>query len=194
MNKLPRVDVIIDLETLDTALSAQVIQISAVSFNIYTGETIEKFNHRIKFQKDRTFSESTLKFWVKTNPELLGELLEGQVDVKTSLEHFSNWIFEMRQQYEEVNLWGNGILFDNGKLLSLYESEDIPYPVHYKNDRDVRTLIDIYCNRNGTTENELKNLFEFVGTPHNALDDCLHYIKIVGHCFQNLMVEELFYG
>ena len=76
-----RVDIMVDIETLGTGADSTIFQISAIAFNILTGEHISEFNQIADIAKNNKLvvDGSTLKWWLNTDKDLLTHLLnEGQ--------------------------------------------------------------------------------------------------------------------
>ena len=81
-----------------------------------------------------------------------------------------------------VQVWGNGATFDNVLLRNSYEKTMIACPWRYRNDRDVRTIVELGKAVGCTPRYEIP----FEGAEHNALDDALHQIKYVSIIWQKL--------
>lgn len=187
-----RIDIMTDIETLGTNKDSTIFQISAIAFDIITGDHKAEFNQIVDIEKNKEVNGtgSTLKWWLNTNKELLQNLLnQGAYSSEDVLSNFYNWINELKSQYSEVNLWGNGILFDNALIQAQLRDMGLDYPISYKNDRDVRTIVDLACMKLSLSEKELKDKFndsELV--EHNALDDVKYQIRLVTYCY-NLLAK-----
>ncbi|MBD1379086.1 3'-5' exonuclease [Metabacillus arenae] len=185
-----RIDVMTDIETLGTNSDSTIIQISAIAFNINTGEYISEFNKiaDIALNKTNNITGGTLIWWLNTNKELLTELLnEGEGSSEELLQSFNEWLLELSLD-GEIHLWGNGILFDNKMIQHQLESIGLRYPIHYKNDRDVRTIVDLASAKLGITEKELKDRYiDDSLVHHNAFDDVKYQINLVVGCYNELI-------
>lgn len=85
---------------------------------------------------------------------------------------------------------GDGILFDNKMIQHQLELIGKEYPISYKNDRDVRTIVDLAGKKLGLTEKELKAKFKDDSlVAHNALDDVKFQINLVVECYKVLTKE-----
>jgi hypothetical protein len=64
-----RLDIMTDIETLGTKQDATIFQISAVAFDIMTGEHISTFNQIADIEKNAIVrvDGSTIKWWLNTN-------------------------------------------------------------------------------------------------------------------------------
>lgn len=186
-----RNDIMVDIETLGKKEGSSIIQIAAVQFNATTGEVLDTFESigDIEIYDELKVDGDTLKWWLNTDKELLTRLLnEGTESESQLIVKFHNWL----KGIESPRLWGNGILFDNLKIKQKCEKYGVPYPIHYKNDRDVRTILDLAVTLGKYTENEIKDSVTNLGeTKHDALDDCLFQVRLVKACFDLLAGEPL---
>lgn len=188
-----RVDIMVDIETLGTGADATIIQISAIAFDIITGEHLSVFNEIADIEKNMKLNVdgSTLKWWLNTDKELLTELLNsGEHSSETVLAHFIGWIKSQSKDPKNIYLWGNGILFDNKLIEHQAEKMDWGYPIFYKNDRDVRTIVDLAGRKLGISEKELKERYKDDSlVEHNAIDDVIYQINLVVGCYNELIKE-----
>lgn len=187
-----RTDIMVDIESLGKNDDSTIFQISAISFNIETGEHIDTFNRIANIGiGDINVEGSTLLWWVKNNSELFKELLlSGEFATKDLLIDFQGWLrkIQLKSNKKDVYLWGNGILFDNRIIKSQLESMGRSYPIFYRNDRDVRTILELASIKSGLTEEELKDkYFDSELTSHNALNDVINQINLVTACYNIIM-------
>lgn len=182
---MKRIDIMLDLETLSLKPKANVIQISAVAFDIKTGDILDVFDQCCSVTMHRISDRDTLDWWEQTNPDLLQNIIARGVGVSQmlALGRFVNWVQKLRSELElehsQVFLWGNGVIFDNCKIQDMCEQFGIAYPIHYKCDQDMRTLNRLYKDRLEFLGMQEPLELEFVGTEHDALDDCKNQIKAV---------------
>lgn len=194
-----RKDIMVDIETLGTGEGATIFQIAAMSFDITTGEVIDSINLIGDIEKYHSLSVdgSTLKWWLNTNKELLTDLLnKGTITEYEMAQSFSNWLYKQGypdEDMKEVYLWGNGILFDNAKLQKyLVEIGNLKYPIYYRNDRDVRTLLELASLKSGLTEDEIKNsVTDENEVKHDAFDDIKYQIRLTHKSYEILVKGEL---
>lgn len=181
---MSRIDIMCDLETLGRKEDSTIIQIAAIAFNIYNGKELNVFNKNVDVKKCENINieGSTLKWWIKSDKDLFFKLIiEGTLSDKELLSEFYEWICNLKLQYDEVFLWGNGILFDNKILQHQFESIGLKYPIFYRNDRDMRTLVELAAVKEGLKSEfeyrekyKLKNLRK-----HDAFDDVKQQISII---------------
>lgn len=179
------VDLMLDLETLGTGSNACIFQLSAVPFKLNTGELSEvgTFNMLI----DPTSSSKaggkidgdTVQWWFSQDKDLVQKIfvnaiVQGQ-SLEFTLNSFSAYVEELKQFYKAktVQIWGNGIAADNVWLNNAYKSVNLKYPVTFRDDMDVRTLVRI----GKEFDIDMKDKIPFEGQKHNAIDDCRHQIK-----------------
>ena len=185
-----RTDVMVDIETLGNKTNSTIFQIAAMAFDIQTGKIIgEPFNQVANIELNErplNVSGSTLKWWLKTDKELFEKLLNsGEHSSEQILRSFYDWLC----QYETPTtyLWGNGILFDNKMIQNQLESLGLSYPIFYKNDRDVRTILELASIKEDISERELKDrLKDDTLVAHDAHDDVKKQINRVVECFKLL--------
>lgn len=194
LNTMNRIDIMVDIETLGTKSDSTVIQIAAIAFDIISGKTIKEFNHiaDIEMNEQLTIDGSTLKWWLNTDAKLLTKLLNsGNQSSAELILLFRRWLVEMIQldENKEVYLWGNGILFDNKMIQHQMELLNVDYPIHYQNDRDVRTIVDLASKKLNISENKLKESYNDDSlVHHDAFDDVKYQINLVSGCY-NLLVN-----
>lgn len=188
-----RADIMVDLETLGTGVDATVFQIAACSFDITTGEILGQFNLTADISKEPVHVDgSTLQWWLNTNKELLATLLNsGSVSEEALFTEFRSWLehpIEDSNEDVEIYLWGNGILFDNNIIRAHMEKYGIKYPIFYRNDRDLRTLLELASLKSGVPEKDLRNSFQLENTTaHDAYDDVRNQINIAHNCYKIIM-------
>jgi hypothetical protein len=185
-----RIDIMVDLETLGKTGEYSIIQIGAVAFDIKTAEYIKTFNMKCDIEKDEFFKvdANTLKWWLETDKELLYELLkDNKHGVKRILYDFNNWIWSLKNKYKNIYMWGNGIMFDNKIIKETFEKYNMEYPIYYKNDRDLRTVLDLAFKKLNKKESEIKEMFNNNKyKKHNGIDDCKYQIELLCYCWHHL--------
>lgn len=153
-------NVVVDIETLDTAPTAIILSIGA-----YCLETGDRFYEEISInsQKDRTFSESTLKWWLQQPIDLIP--LKGIGMLSDALWSFNRYFTQILDTTPENRyIWSNGTDFDISILAHAYDSHGIPIPWKYNSVRDYRTLRQLFPEITHT----------FIGAKHSALHDALN--------------------
>lgn len=191
---MTRVDIMVDIETLGTSANSTIFQIAAVAFDITNGSCHTAFNEHADISKnegyDMQVSGETLKWWVLNHPETFAELLgKGELSSEELIKSFYNWLnwIVMTKGPSNVFLWGNGILFDNNMLKTQMETNGLTYPVHFRNDRDVRTIVDLACVKTGLTINQFRTKwYDPDLQSHDAFDDVRNQINMVAAAYRKL--------
>jgi inhibitor of KinA sporulation pathway (predicted exonuclease) len=178
------IDIMLDLETLGLGDNVVIIQISAVVFNIKSGDILEVFDEYINPQDSvkRGFKieSSTVEWWFSQSEEVFQNVFVKSLNSKNTIDkvllNFNTWISKIKEEQKvnnkyNINMWGNGILADNKWLRQAYKLCNIEPCWKFYEDKDVRTLLEL--GRRLFSYEMLK----FEGTKHNALDDCKHQIK-----------------
>ena len=157
-------NVMLDIETLDTSTSAVILSIGAVKFDIEKpGVLLEAFHEHIDIDtcvaSGRTMSGNTILWWLEQSEAARTKLLAAtRIPLNDALLKLSTFIGR------DDRVWGNGAAFDNAILADAYRKANIPLPWRYYNDRCYRTL---------------KNMYPDVAKPdtggvdHDALDDAV---------------------
>lgn len=139
-------DLMIDIETLDTRRSALVLSIGYVQFEPRVPETFQTLlEHavcdviQLESQPNSSFSAETLLWWLRQSVEFK-ILLESQpkVSMQDALMRLSTTIWQDRVG----NIWGNGPTFDLGIISHHYEQAQLAVPWKYYKERDVRTMLE----------------------------------------------------
>ncbi|GAO46135.1 hypothetical protein G7K_0374-t1 [Saitoella complicata NRRL Y-17804] len=183
--KYPRIDIMLDLETLGTNPSPVLTQIAAVHFDLQTGETFSTFSCLVSPQSCMKTGMmkcdgSAMDFWLQQPSGVLENVLiralkEGR-PIKDVLGDFTAWIDGIKAESRSrfVSVWGNGIPADNVWIDSAYKACSMTKPWSVFGDRDVRTLVDL---GQSMTDTNLKTETVFEGEKHNALADAIHQVK-----------------
>lgn len=151
----------IDLETLDTASSALILSIGAVSFD--KDKIDSEYYRTIKVDQsmieDFTISASTLNWWF-LQLDAMKEFSNSYMMLNDVLQEFSSFY----KNFCDGEIWGNGSDFDNVILANAYKTRNIELPWSYNKNRCFRTIKSLYP----------KIDLEFKGVRHNALADALY--------------------
>lgn len=167
-----RRDVMVDIETLGTTPESTIMQIAAASFEIRTGEILETF-HQVA---DISQNEAPTS---------------GHRSSEDVLRKFHQWLKTLERNSGKLFLWGNGILFDIAMIKRQLESLGLDYPVHYRHDRDVRTILELASHKLKKLEKEIKNeVYDGSLVAHDAFNDVINQVKLVSYCYRILVGEE----
>lgn len=185
---------VFDLETLGTKLNSIVTEISAVGFDFNTGKAEAEFTVHLDIDaqvgRGRQVSAGTLAFWFSQSEEAREKIKLSSKEFCEANGHprplslhlalcqlsefirnySSTWAYETGKSAEPL-VWGNGISFDLGKVINLYETTNLEVPWKYWAECDARTMCHLAPN--------IKNAFfkDFQGIQHYGLDDCKHEMR-----------------
>lgn len=175
-------EIVVDLETLDTASTAVMLSIGAVAFNHTDSDDWDSFTEDRCFYQvlelptqqaaGLTESEHTVLWWQNQGSEARKVFDEPQVDTKTALEQFYSFCSGTSA------LWGNGNMFDNAILRNACAALGTPYPYPFWQDMDMRTAMHLAGGKN--------KQIQFRGTPHHALDDAKHEVLLIQDAYQRI--------
>lgn len=159
--------VMVDIETLGTRSTSQILSIGACKFDPDTGEITDTFHRVIDRTLDHpqeiTVDQSTIDWWEKQSDAAKAASYhspDGEPP-EVVLKAFAAWVTPNSQ------IWGNGSDFDNVIMAHSYAVFGIPLPWKFFNNRCYRTM---------------KNMFPKVGftrhgTYHSAVDDAITQAK-----------------
>lgn len=153
----------LDLETMGNGSNATIIAIGAVFFDS------ENVTREFYVNVDRLSCEdrgmisdaSTIKWWSEQSDDAKSALLDNQEDIVDALKMFELWLCGLPCKLSDIEMWGNGAMFDNTILGNAYKTCGMSIPWKFWNDRCYRTVKNMYPNVK----------LERVGTHHNAVDD-----------------------
>lgn len=171
--------VMVDIETFGNKSNSVIASISAVYFNLETGETGAEFNQLINIQScvdiGLNIDTSTLKWWMTQSDEAREIVISGKKHIRYVLELLSNFI------NKEKFVWGNSARFDLGILSDAYNSCNLKPSWDFRKELDVRTFVFL----NPT----IKENFEYKGIKHNAIDDCKNQIEYCSMIYNSLKIS-----
>lgn len=175
-------NIMIDLETIDTRITAGILSIGAVIFDLESGEIGESFRVDIGIdnaQRDGTESISTMEFWYGQDTELRKQQFypKEPMTTPTAIGMLADFIDD-NIGISRVIPWSNGATFDISILSHKFDCLELTIPWAHWNIRDVRTLIDL-----GKVD---KKDFPFIGRPHDPVDDCIHQIRMCQKAWWNV--------
>lgn len=177
-NTLYAAHIVVDLETLSTQPNAAVASIGAAALAA-DGTLLSSLHVAIDGvgQSMRHIDGGTLQWWLEQSPDARAASVgaEDAAPVGEALLFFGAWVAGVTGAdagKSEVRMWGNGSVFDNVILRTLYRDchpLGHPEPWQWRFDRDMRTLLELYP--------AAKDVGEFVGIKHHAEHDALHEAK-----------------
>jgi hypothetical protein len=142
----PKLNLMIDLETVGIRPTSGIISIAAVPFALGDREPmIDPFYERISPKSLSKFTEDvdTMRWWDKQSLTAQKEAFGGTAPVEEVLLNLISYISTYLKDYE-VCLWGNAASFDLVLLRNAYDVcvRDIPW--NFRNEMCYRTLKNLY--------------------------------------------------
>jgi 3' exoribonuclease, RNase T-like len=130
--------VMIDLETLGTAVNAAILGIGACTFN-HEGVRSEFYlaiDPVSAAKQGGRIDMETVMWWMKQSEEARVAAFEGTTHIGMALSQFSGWL----KALGPVKVWGNGASFDIVLLEQAFIRARIELPWSHKDHRCYRTL------------------------------------------------------
>jgi hypothetical protein len=165
-------NVMLDIETLDTAASAVVLSIGAVTFSesLIIDTFYVDIDPEAQLAEGRTISIDTIKWWMKQSDEARKCVYDPRSVTHPiqALQLFDAWVYT-NDSHSEVLVWGNGSDFDNAIVNDLYKTYKMKAPWDHRGNRCYRTLKHHATMLMGAEE--LKRKLVSPKLKHNALSD-----------------------
>jgi hypothetical protein len=138
----------IDIETLDTEVSAAIVSIAAITFDP-RGESIDDeqtfsvtIDQRSNSFHGRTTSDATIAWWKAQSPEAQNATFGGpHTELSTALRKFTSWINCLRPTCTRV--WAKDPDFDITILRHACDGLNIRWPFKFWENRSCRTAIEL---------------------------------------------------
>ena len=175
-------EVMIDIETLNTKPDSVIATLGAVKFNRNKFcDNIKNYNtfyRRIDLKScldiGLTSSKDTIKWWNEQPESAKTEIFDtkNRISIQQCLKEFKEWF---KPCYK---IWSHGDDFDCVILKNAYDKCNIEAPWKFWNTRDTRTIFDIcgyYFNQNNGTS-----------IVHHSLQDAFRQTIALQECFKIL--------
>lgn len=176
-------DLMIDLETLDTTVTAKILSVGLCFFDIATGEVYRTWEMPVSLigQEQRTMSDSTFRWWMGQSDEARDRVFAEE---SHRLKHLLTTISDhVKVMLPDIRVWGNGATFDVSILEHAFNEYGIPVPWDFRNVRDMRTLVEVGQLITGT---DMRSKVPFEGVKHCAVDDAVWQAKVVSEIWKVL--------
>ena len=178
-------DIMIDIESLDTTPNCVILTIGAVLFNPKGSGVTERIELRptLEDQTDiynRTINEDTLRWWGEQSKEAQEEALGdwGREPLKDCMEKLYKFCWNHRA------VWSNGAAFDvvaiETAMRQTLTEHPNPIPWPFWSVRDTRTIYEI-------TGVSLKDKKYGTKTTHKAVEDAEHQALVVQDAYVKLI-------
>lgn len=177
-------DIMIDLETLDTSPYCVILTIGVVLFDVYGNGITEKLELRPTIEDqtltyNRVISDDTVKWWSTQNPTAIEEALSdhNRQSFKECMEILYKFCWNRR------SIWSHGAPFDvvacETSMRQTLTEYPNPIPWPFYTVRDTRTLFDI-------AKVSLKDKKYNTKTTHKAVEDAEHQALVVQDAYKKL--------
>lgn len=178
-----RIDIVIDLETLGQGNNAPILSIGSVAVTsagtasaAIAGEFYNRVDLESAIARGAVPDSETIEWWWQQSPEARAEIdgSRDRDDIRAALVLFSNWLLQQSEPQPdqdgcladvERRIWGNSPSFDCVILGNAYRIGGNLVPWHHREERDLRTLLDLY---------PAARPRHFSGIRHHALHDARH--------------------
>lgn len=173
-------DLMIDLETLDTAVTAKILSVGVCFFDIATGDIHRQGESVISLigQEQRTISDSTFRWWMGQSDEARNRASDKE---SYALHCVLSTISDHVKALPGIRVWGNGATFDIGILEHAFNEYGIPVPWDFRNVRDMRTLVEVGQMITGV---DMRSKVPVTGVKHSAVDDAVWQAKVVSEIWK----------
>lgn len=181
----------LDIETMGNSSTAAIVAVGAVFCDLPTGEIGGKYYEVVSLENNPgTIDPDTLYWWMEqSNPARRALLVENKQSALEMCRSFTQWVSHFETNNEHIRLWGNGATFDNVILNETFRAYNLPFPIKFWNNRDMRTLVGFYpTNLKQKWFNENKR----DGVHHNALNDAEYQVQFCSHILKELGVKETY--
>lgn len=178
------VDVMIDIESLDTSPDCVILTIGAVLFDPRGHGIIDKIEIRPTIEDqteiyNRSINNATIEWWGKQSPEAIEEAMGDKNRV--SFEEAMNQLYKFCWNRSKC-AWSNGASFDVVVMDHAWKQLGRNTPWNFWDIRDTRTLYDI-------TGVSLKDGGHT--TSHKAVEDAERQAIVVQKAYTKLIKAEL---
>lgn len=195
MAALPDINanIMLDLETASVNAKPCIIELSAVHFNLNTGQEYSHFSTPISLESCLAaglhLDLSTVR-WLNIHiPEILDRSENSLIQLSDALKDFAKWVHECHLLEKETRrkaggegkdveliLWGNGAFTDNKWIEAAFTAAKLQQlmPCAYYGHHCVRTFVKQVAWITGV---DYARKVEMRGKKHVSLDDCRHQVR-----------------
>jgi hypothetical protein len=164
--------------------TAAIVSMGAVAFNV-EGDMSEPFYVNVSLKDSLanglTVDAVTIKWWMEQEDAARRDIFVEPVSLRQALGQFRAWVLGTCQK---ASCWTHAT-FDAPVLANAYATIGEKQPTHFRRQRDIRTLTDLYLLLVSDTLPEVGR----VGTHHNAADDAVFQAKYISRMLTGLLEE-----
>lgn len=173
--------VMLDLETMGTDENFVILSVGMVKFNIDTGEIGNKLHLKISIndslKKGFKIDGNTLIWWLNNDKKAKEMINKGE---KFSINNTLDYISEFLNK--DLEIWAKSPSFDCNLLKSYYQKLNRNIPWNFRNQQDVRTLINL-------NKKLYEEITKDVKITHDAIDDCINQINYYHQIYKSLKIK-----
>jgi len=183
--EMPDKHVMIDIETLDTEVTATILSIGACVFNPREVGITDEFHITIdeysNIKAGRSWSQSTKDWWAMQSQEAQDSVFAGpHTPLSIALTEFTQWINRLSPTCTRV--WAKSPDFDCSILAHACRSQGIIWPFKFWENRCCRTIMELAYPLGDFP------VMLMDGPKHNALADAKVQVLEVQHAYYVLGV------
>lgn len=178
---MPYTELMFDVESFgkDPVKKPLIVSIAGITFNFDDQDTIQSMNDTNRSfmylldlnkqtDKGRSMEYDTVLWWLKQSRSARDALDGNRVAVGQSIRTINS----ICENNGVQKIWGNGNVFDNVMVKDLYRDFNVQYPVSFRDDLDMRTVLYLAEKISGEPVSlEVDGLVK-----HNPLDDCKYQV------------------
>ncbi|WP_244970391.1 exonuclease [Kosakonia radicincitans] len=178
----------VDIEAMGSGSNSPIVAIAAIFFAPATSRMGAEFYQAVSLASSMSFGAQpdadTIIWWLKQSSEARSAITTDDASgLLESLELLADFIAENSANGSDtVQIWGNGATYDNVILRRAFALTYTPFPTPFRNDRDVRTIVEL----GKAVGINPRYTIPFEGEQHNALADARHQVKYVSAIWQRL--------
>ena len=137
------VGMFLDIETLGTKVTSQVLSIGVVVGDLSTGEVLDRIqiNLSVAEQSNRTVDAATVHFWHEVRFANQKVWYLNTKNSITDLVSGLNQLDDFMLKWSGSSVWGNGPEFDQAIVKHLYEQYGKTIPWEFRDNQSVRTMV-----------------------------------------------------
>jgi len=171
-------DIMIDIESLDTSPYCVILTIGAVLFDPKGKGVVDKLELRPTIEEqtekfNRVINDDTVRWWSEQSPEALEEAMSDRdrISFKEAMEKLYKFCWNHRA------VWSNGAGFDIVAMETAFRQLEMSIPWPFYTVRDTRTLYEI-------ANVKLKSGGHV--TSHRAIEDAERQAVVVQEAYRKL--------
>ena len=180
--RMPERHLMLDIETLDTNITAAIVAVGAVCFDPRSDKLLKQHEFHCTISRysnekwGRTESKATLLWWAQQSEEAKRAVFGGHpLGLSQGLSEFTRWVNCLRPKCTRV--WAKSPDFDCKIMQDACSELRIMWPFKFWESRCVRTIMDL-----AYPEGDFPHI-NVDGPKHDALSDARLQAKQVQHAY-----------